>query len=55
MRHNERVVESRTLAAESDLQPLVAKIVSDAGADGSVITCLAQQNVSGIIKQLYFM
>ena len=52
MRHNERVVESRTLTAESDLQPLVAKIVSDAGADGSVITCLAQQNVSGIVKQL---
>ena len=52
MKHNGKILESRILAKEDDLQPLFAKIVGEANADGSVVTCLAQQNVSGIVKEL---
>ena len=38
--------------AKDGLQPLVDNIVGKADADGFVVTCLAQQNVSGVAKQL---
>ena len=50
MRHNDKV-ETQRLTEGSDLQ-VSLPIVGEVDADGSVVTCLAVQNVSGTVKQL---
>ena len=51
VKHNERTVASMRLTEESDLETSV-EIIGRAEDDGSLVTCLAVQNVSGAVKHL---
>ena len=48
MTHNGK---DKFMVLDRNLKPLKVKILGNADADGSVVTCVAKQIVSGIVKE----